>query len=448
VTTVTDLEQLETRIRNHLRTDDYEGARSVARRGVKMFGRSVAPKLYPLLWEHAMAHGKDDIRALCLKEQSACDRDNLVGDRMRRVHLASAKGVLQSVDLSFDQDLATLSKNKSLAPSWDLWGNSIRKLDRYLRREIDEIECDDERDANPPESNSYPIVLSAGSGRSGSAAIYDWVSGFQEFAGTRKQYFYLRDFLFCLDHDLDSPRYRAGIVDVFWKSFLGRFLYSTKSAYRKAALARNTMSWLGDRNVARSCQRVLALLTTRTRPDRLPKIGVPGSAGNEAWRFPLLLNTISHMFSAEQRFVANGWLDFDKADAYPYLTNAVICCSVRDPRDVFAEHLLRTRTFDGNVEKFIEQYRNKLSILNGVVSTQKPSNVAVIRFEEFVLSDAVRHQLAQRLAIDDSRERRTDSPFPSLPEVSKNNIGLHKSCTNRAAIDRIQSELSEYCRGV
>jgi len=231
-----------------------------------------------------------------------------------------------------------------------MWRAIILELESYLGQSPGNVF---ERPVSVFRGVAEPIILTAGSGRSGSSAVFDWINGFSSFIGVRDQHFYLRDFVSTIRKKPGSQEFKRSIVDILWRTFLGRHRYTTKAGYRKVALARRTMKALADANVASACREVIHILINEAPlfiEDKLRSDDSPYSC------LPALMAAIRYMFgSHELRFAANGWLDFDMAEVYPSLSNVQMVCSVRDPRDIYAEHLLLTRTFDRNVIKFIDE---------------------------------------------------------------------------------------------
>jgi len=428
-----EFQRIKSLVQQKLNSKDYASAEAAVIREVMRVGSSYANRLYPLLWEHAMAKGNTDLRAYFLSEQARWDPENIAGEFLRRqmMSMAAESAPQKNIRLS-EAMLCRLAVSPALKEGWTHWDENIRLLHQYLANgPLDSCKLDSDQSRY---ADSLPMIFSAGSGRSGSSAVFDWVNCFSDVRGTRVQYFYLRDFVRTLSAKLSSDDYCVNLVTLLWNTFLGRFVYTSKAAHRKAALARTVITTFGTKNVARTCNDLIRILAS-------PNL----NAAQPLAHLPLLLGHVCRMIgSPTHRFAASGWLDFDQAEIYPHITNAFFVCSTRDPRDVYAEHVLLTRTFDHKVSKFVKEYRSRMESLEKVVST-KPRNVIVIRFEDFVRSPSARRNLAARLGLDESKGWQCRGQYPFEPDISAKNIGVFRNSKDNSSIKTIEELLPEYC---
>lgn len=429
-----DIESVKDDINRCLRHSQYFEAELILLQRLEVLGPKAAPALYPLVWEHAMASGRGRLRSYFLREQSFWDEGNVLGDAVRQQQLVLAGQAPPQIDRPVSRyALSQLSCLPGLQGSWSVWEECIGIVQEFL---TEGWRSAGDADLAFSGDIEKPMVLTAGSGRSGSSAVFDWLNGFEEFIGTRDQHFYLRDFSSIIASSGSPEDYRRGVVELFWRTFFGRFLYNSKSSYRRFALARRMISSVGADMVAGVSRDVLAALTASADGDGQ---GSPVELGS-------LLAIVARLFCpADKRFIATGWLDFDKSDEYSRIPTAHVVCSIRDPRDVFAEHLRLTRTFNPNVGRFITEYRDKLQKLHASLEGNKLGNVHVVRFEEFVCSESVRTELCRSLEITPSRLKQDDRQFEFSAESSSKNVGVHSGCENKSAMARIESELAEYC---
>jgi hypothetical protein len=428
----TVVEHLRSQILKLAKRKDYAAADLIIEKAIAAHGKVLAVRLYPILWEHAMATKAGKERAYFLEKQSTVDPENVAGEAVRKYQFQLAKDA---------ESYNVLSKSPALKSTWEIWHGTISELERYLSQLPKDVA---ERHSIAFRDVAVPIILTAGSGRSGSSAVFDWINGFSSILGVRDQHFYLRDFVAVLSQKPGSLEYKKLLIDILWRTFLGRHIYTTKAGYRKVDLARRTMKALGDANVASTCREVIRILTHEVRA-----LGINTSNADEsAFSYlPALIATIRYMFgSPELRFAATGWLDFDMAKCYPAMSNVQMVCSVRDPRDVYAEHLLLTRTFDRNVINFIDDYRGKMKSLECAVNdSSKTRNVIVVRFEDFVRSDDDRRTLADKLGIDVSGGQKAEQRYPFVPARSQANVGVYRRCEDQVAMAEIGEALAEYC---
>lgn len=422
------IEAYRDRIIDVLKTDDYTAAERIIVEGAQALGYDAARHLYPLAWERAMAAGRGRLRAYFLTEQAAWDADNRAGETIRRAQLELASTPKGRRD-SFvsGRALAELAANPAVEASWPIWEDCIRLLQAYVTGALK----NGESEADTTLQRDFPTLLTAGSGRSGSSAIYDWLVSFVGVEGTRAQHFHIKDALFTLATQPGTTEYKQHVVDYFWGTFFGRMIYASKANYRKIALARSFSSSKKQVEAATACRRILSTMAH--------------AQADKAVDLQSIFDSVIGMFAPPQtQFIGNGWLDFHLAHGYRHLDRSLILCSIRDPRDIYAEHLLLTRTFNPDVGKFIEDYRFKLETLEQALAEQ-PGNVIVLRFEEFVRSEQTRRSLAERVGVDPDGARKKPGRFPFIPEKSAMNIGVHQACADQAAIGQIGEALSKYC---
>ncbi len=419
------------RISAVLQNDDYAAAEKIIIEGAQALGYDAARHLYPLAWERAMATGRGRLRAYFISEQAGWDQDNRAGETIRRAQLDLAAAPRQRRRDVFipGRAMAELAANPALEASWPIWEDCIRLVHDYLtgvgpKAADAPVETASSRRA-------HPTLLTAGSGRSGSSAIYDWLSGFAGVEGTRAQHFHIKDALFTLDIPSGTPEYRARVVDYLWGTFFGRMIYTSKAHYRKVALARSFSSGRKQVEAATACRHIL---TAMTRPP------ADGQSDLQA-----IFDGVIGMFARpDARFIGNGWLDFHLAHCYRHLDRSIFLCSIRDPRDIYMEHCLLTRTFNRDVGAFIADYRSRLESLEAALEENR-GNVIVVRFEDFVRSEQTRRDMALRVGVDPDGPRKPSVRFPFVPEKSVGNIGIHRTFDDQEAIGRIGEELAKYC---
>lgn len=124
-----------------------------------------------------------------------------------------------------------------------------------------------------------------------------------------------------------------------------------------------------------------------------------------------------------------------------YIENAIILCSVRDPRSNYVALKRESKAFNKPIEKFVSDYKNyRKKYFNE--KTLQNLRVKVVQFEEFVSSEFYRENLAIKLGVEHSIRHK----FKYFkPWESFRNTQLHLDYENQDEIRYIEKHLSEYC---
>lgn len=414
-----------------LADDKFAAAEKKAVEVVAAHGPEIAEQLYKPLWQYATAKGRSRLRSYIFQEQSLYNWKNQTAEQLknRLLVIASERPPVRDRPLS-ERSLKLLLEDEEFSSLTELWEGCFRLLHEHLVTG---------NMVTPPSGAAVleggePVILTSGSGRSGSSAVFDWLNCFNEVHGSRRQYHHLRDLIFILDKAPGSTDYRTALVLFFFRTFLGYSIYTGKSAYLRSKLARDLRSRDLYGDIPRLFMNLLGALSLSLHSSR------------DKWgALPQMLSYLVQLHKRDgYRFAATGWLDFDVAEVFASLPNAQILCSVRDPRDVFAEHLLLTKGFNANVKVFISDYLCKMNALEKALKRNR-GNVTVVQFEEFVASDNVRREIATHLNLDMETPLRTTGNFVFDPKVSMKNIGVYKRCRESKKIAEIQDKLGQYC---
>lgn len=418
-------------IQDLLRSDRFQDAEKQAVEAVFMHGFEAAEQLYKPLWQYATAKGRSRLRSYIFQEQSLCDWKNRTAEQLksRMLVIASEQQPVRDRPLS-ESSLKVLLADDEFNETAELWEGCFRILHEHL--------VTGKNVASPFSAVGMevtePVILTSGSGRSGSSAVFDWVNCFSEVHGSRRQYHHLRDLVFILAKGFGSFEYRTALVQFFFRTILGYSVYSGKSAYLRAKLARDLRSRDSVGDIPRTFMNLVDALSNSSQLEK-----------NKWKELPQLLTYLVQLHKRDgYRFAATGWLDFDVAGVFSSLPNAQILCSVRDPRDVFSEHLTLTKGFKRDVKGFVSDYLYKMKALEEA-QKQNKGNVFTVQFEEFVTSDNVRREIAAKLDLDMEAPLRSRGNFVFDPEKSQKNIGVHKECCEPKMIAEIGDRLAKYC---
>lgn len=124
-----------------------------------------------------------------------------------------------------------------------------------------------------------------------------------------------------------------------------------------------------------------------------------------------------------------------------YIENAIIFCSVRDPRSNYVALKRENKGFNRTVKQFTSNYKKHREKYFNEKILQNPK-IRMVQFEKFVSSESYRENLALELGLD-LRLREKFKYFK--PWESFRNTQLHLDYENQDEIRYIEEHLSEYC---
>ena len=133
-------------------------------------------------------------------------------------------------------------------------------------------------------------------------------------------------------------------------------------------------------------------------------------------------------------------------EAYKFFSNAHLVCVFRDPRSNYAARYHENERFHRDPERFIEYYRETRENFVKKMSGFKDISDTVIevQFEDFILSEEYRKELALKLGLDPAGWNRQKY---FRQHISEKNVFNYRNFSDHKAIDLIASSLGEYCYG-
>ena len=153
------------------------------------------------------------------------------------------------------------------------------------------------------------------------------------------------------------------------------------------------------------------------------------------------LNTIeSKEYLALDQFVALCGCDFGIFKEY--IDNCKIITIYRDPRDVYCQAMLVNHLWvPSDPDEFITWYKG--SHIDKYISANDPDHLCV-RFEDTIFDyENTTDKIINLLEIDKSHHINKKVQF--RPEFSKRNVGLYKAFENQDIIKYIEDNLKEFC---
>lgn len=176
--------------------------------------------------------------------------------------------------------------------------------------------------------------------------------------------------------------------------------------------------------------------------------------GDTLSNFKIFADDVANLLSSESDshdydvVLLNNCIKIGKIRLVDCLKNTKLFCTFRDPRSNFVSIKRENVAYLDDASMFIKSRRDNYSEYHSLVSeyqekTQNTSNqVFKVQFEEFVLSETYRQELAQRAGLDLS----THEPHQHFkPWESKKNVYLHQTYENQEEIRAIEQAFPEYC---
>lgn len=431
-----NIEDIETeaiiKIKELLADDKFEEADDIATNVVISSGinynLNTVERLYAPLWSYSSAKRRGRLTSYIFQTMSRVDNRNIYAEQIRNRLLLICSEKYPVKDRPINKiDLHRLLDFEEFHLERDLWMECFESLHKFcINGEVVKLR-------NWQTDKNASIVLTSGSGRSGSSAIFDWINTFSEVNGVRQQHHNLRDLAFILKKGYGTAEYKISIVNYFFRNVLGFFIYTGKHEWLRAKWSRLIREKEGSvvKNILTSFLMVLQILAEKRSESILS-------------RFDELLR--AYLVSHEQPknfFAATGWIDFDLADMFQYLPSAHIVCSIRDPRDIFVEHCKLTRGFNKDVHAFTRDYEEKMTFLHKQNLT-KMQNVHVVNFNNFVTDSKLRNQLASNLNINSMANIKTAGSYLFNAEKSMKNVGVYNEKRYQQDIKIIEEKCPSY----
>ncbi len=125
-----------------------------------------------------------------------------------------------------------------------------------------------------------------------------------------------------------------------------------------------------------------------------------------------------------------------------YLGEFKLICSYRDPRDVYCDGIKSEQNWIPHIpDDFVKWYFKRGA--PAYLKEEHP-NKLMLRFEDFVLKyDKVSNEINEFAGLDGKNHIHKREYFN--PEISKQNIGMYKNYSNQNEINYIYEKLNEYC---
>lgn len=306
-------------------------------------------------------------------------------------------------------------------------------------------------DAVNTESSTAPLKAFsvAGTGWSGSGAIFDY---FSEFATVKKiggefPFIQAKSGISGLHNRLHKEDSRIALIDFFKFDVFG---FCGAEGLVKQKSARNAKSLVIGKgfeeysSLARTMMQMLVNSDMKSPASVLPVLrNITDSYLRFRSDIPPEQNSVVPMF--------DNIIHAYNLDALRFAVNMDLFCSVRDPRSNYVAVKRENRAFDSTVESYVKSYQRKRKKIESKYKTfvsEKEnddallSQVHFVQFENFVMDRNYRQKLAKMAGLDLAQQ---DEYSRFKPLVSEKNVFLFEDYENQDEIRYIEEKLPEYC---
>lgn len=297
--------------------------------------------------------------------------------------------------------------------------------------------------AGPRFSGQLIKLSAAGSGWSGSSAIFDYLAGHSEINHISGEFMHingaygLNGLIFgdAAPFSLTTGPARERIsLDDLRRSFLYCFLGLThcddRTQSKHATYARYLVVNGGQSYASAVARFIGEALLCNLRAEHISRV-------SEAF----IDECCRSIIGQDAKLVAlDNVLPAYRLSMLQFLKSVRIFAVFRDPRDQFVDNLLHNARFHKKVGRFTEWYRASRDYLEKVKNTPFGDRVLVVRFEEFVLSEAERLRVADFAEVTEAAEMYNRFS----PSESSKNIGLYKDPAFNRYTSRIESDLESH----
>ena len=287
-------------------------------------------------------------------------------------------------------------------------------------------------------------VIASGMGWSGSGAIYDYFKEFTEVTPFELKYEFglieSKPSLLAIKNSAVSfKQFRNVLLDFFGVALLGFADYDSYPKWKRGRVARI---------MSLSQKKLEYAIIVRHFLKGMSDVWSGKIFNEKLFRKAAtnLVDEIAMLFSRKENHIIllDNVIHIYNVEAIELLDEALLLCVFRDPRSNFVARKNEDPKFDSNVESYINNYKMQRKKFDQALNSlqHNKDKVHVIQFEDFVLDEEYRTNLAVKIGLDLS----TQSKFKYFkPWESKKNFFLHESYEKQDEIKAIEDALPEYC---
>ncbi len=298
----------------------------------------------------------------------------------------------------------------------DLWLDSYKKICAVFDSDIYDLSYVLENIFN----NSINIkdskkIIVSGMGWSGSGALYDFFKEFSNIESFDMEFTHIEaspglNTLF--KKSKNKEEFKIELLDFFMQTLLGYYPYNDYIGCKPAKRARTFSVSKNNLKYASGINIFCNNLYNYYIEDKLNSVNFQKLAD-------IVLETI--LFTKNKNnnpyYLFNNIIHIYNIDAAEIINDALIFCAFRDPRSNYVARVNEDSLYQDDVETFIANYRNERGKFIFTFNNLKnKKSVKAIQFEEFVLSEAFRNNLASEtgLSFKDQATHKHFKPWKSV----------------------------------
>ena len=293
-------------------------------------------------------------------------------------------------------------------------------------------------------------IIVSGMGWSGSSAFYDYFLEFDEISSLQGEMPFIES-VYGLKNIFnsvgDTTQFINSCILFFYYSMLGHGKIQSAEIFKSFRKTAKRIKELGPLVYAQKSRQVAKRIARC--------INLTGKNNSILCELSNLSTEVINQFATTDQSARFILLDNDihisAITLIKYIPDSYVLCSFRDPR---SQYVALTREFPGfsqTCDEFIESIAEKrkqadvdIEKTNQVLlESGSTSRIQKIEFEEFVLSERYRDDLARSIGLDISK-RKKHSHFK--PWESMRNICIHQEHLITEDIKKIETALRDYCR--
>ena len=311
-----------------------------------------------------------------------------------------------------------------------IWNETFLILSQYyLKNQLPEI-LDDLSDKNVNK------IFISGMGWSGSGAVYDYLSEFEEISGINSELSFISHgtSLYTIEKHLHKPTFKETLLN-FFKYTLYSNVIPVRTSHAKS-ISNNIFFFKDEDGSYSKAVNILIKELIRLNVCSKDKLNCFYKAAS---RF--IDNIFYNKTTAKKSYLLlNNVIKIQKINAIKYLDNYRICCTFRDPRSTYVSQYYENRKLSG-VDNFIKKYKQTRRKYEKKIKKFHNHDIYEIQFEDFVVDKTYREHIAKKIGLN-IEKKSGKSKF--IPEESQKNIFNYKDFKDQKAIKKIENKLSAY----
>ena len=279
-------------------------------------------------------------------------------------------------------------------------------------------------------------ILVSGMGWSGSGAVYDYLSEFEEISGINSELSFISHgtSLYKIEKHIHKSQFKETLLD-FFKYTLYSNVVPLKTSHAKSIS--NNIFFSGDKDGNYS-----------NAVNILIKELISFNSNNKNKRnifYKLTSKFVDNIFSSsltgnKKYLLLNNVIKIQKIDAIKYLNNYKIFCTFRDPRSTYISQYYENKKLF-NIDDFVKKYKQARKNYKNKIKKYHNHDIYEIQFEDFVMNEKYRAEIAKTIGLN-IENKLEKSKFN--PDESQKNVFNYKDFRDQNAIKKIEKKLSEY----